>query len=428
MRWLARNLACLGLTLALALTLAALPGTAAAQKTLRAAAVVNDEVISEMDLHMRVQLTMLSSGLQGTPEQTRQIASQVLRTLIRERLQLQEARRLGIEVTDAEVQEAAARIAQRNNMSLDGFTSALKRNGVMASAFFGRIRANLAWNKVVAREIRPQIDIAESEIEQIVERRKARQGEREMRIHEIFLSTDQASAEEVRNTARRLIQELRNGATFAALARQFSQAASAAVGGDLGWITGASLPEQAAERLRDASTGTLVGPINTFSGVHIFALQDVREIKAGGVEEIALAQLFHELPDSPDSETVATAEARLRQATEGVTACDAFRAAGSDVEAVQVVDLGSMDPADLPDQIRETIRPLAVGEPSAPLRVGGGVGVLAVCERQKATIDRNEIRQRLMQERGNMLTQRYMRDLRRQAFVDIRLGRLGTSG
>jgi len=424
MQWVARNLACLGFAVALA----TLPGAAAAQKTLRAAAVVNDEVISEMDLHMRVQLTMLSSGLQGTADQARQIASQVLRNLIRERLQLQEARRLGIEVTDEEVNQAAASIAQRNNMSLGGFTDALARNGVMASSFFNRIRASLAWNKVVAREIRPQIEISESEVDQIIERRRARQGEREMRVHEIFLSTDEASTQEVRQTARRLIQELRNGASFGPLARQFSQSASAAVGGDLGWITGASLPEQAAERLEDASPGALVGPINTFSGVHIFALQDIREVRAGGVKEVTLAQLFHELPDSPDDQTVAAAEARLRQATNGISGCAAFREAGSDVDGVQVVDLGSMDPADLPGQIRETIKPLGVGEPSAPLRVGGGVGVLAVCNREKATIDRNEIRQRLIRERGDMLTQRYMRDLRRQAFVDIRLGAAGTSG
>ena len=419
MRWLGRFLLSLILVGVLA------PTPSGAQQTLRAAAVVNDEVISEMDLHMRVQLTMLSSGMDGSPQQARRLASQVLRTLIRERLQIQEARRLGLEVSEEDVQQAANQIAQRNNMSGDQFIQALQRNGIAPSAFLNRIRANIAWNKVVSREIRPDLDIPESEVEKVVEQRKARQGQREMRVREIFLSADDDSLGNVRDTARRLIRELRSGTNFGQLARQFSQAATAAADGDLGWITAASLPEQAAEQLRDAQPGSLIGPINTFNGVYIFALQDTREIRAGGVKEVTLTQLLHELPDSADDATVAEAEARLDEIVADVESCQAFTAAAEDAEAVQVVNLGAMDPQNLPERIRETIAPLDVGEPSETLQVGGGLSVLAVCGREKAGVDRQRIRQNLMRDRGNMLAERYMRDLRRKAFIDIRLGGTG---
>jgi len=131
------------LTICLALTSGKL--LAQTNDTLRPAAVVNDEVVSVLDLVMRTRLAILGSGVEDTPDIRRKIARQVLLRLIDERLQMQEAKRLSIEVPDSRVKEALEQLADQNNMNGQQFLQALRNLQILPSALLSQIRVELTW-------------------------------------------------------------------------------------------------------------------------------------------------------------------------------------------------------------------------------------------------------------------------------------------
>lgn len=414
-RWLSR------LTLLVAVFALPFPVPGHANETLRPAAVVNDEVISVLDLEMRVRLALLTSGLPDSQQQRQRVAPQVLENLIDERLQMQEARRVGVEVSSEEVDEQVQRIARGNNMSTRQLTQSLENSGVMPQIFREQIRANIAWQKVVGQRIRPEVQLGPEEVEGAVERLRAQEGEQQMQAREIFLAVGGPEAEQrVRNTAERLIQQLEQGADFEALAREFSQSATAPVGGDLGWVTAQGLPQAVADELNNARNGEIVGPVRTFSGIHIVQLMDRRRITAGE-ERVHLQQLFIETPPDASAEELDAAMGRLREVSREIDSCGEMSALADRIGGIGSGDLGTVDTANLPDELRSAISGLSLGAPSEPMQIGDGISVLMVCEREYAGVDRDQISDNLMRERLNLRIQRHMRDLRRDAHVDIRI-------
>jgi peptidyl-prolyl cis-trans isomerase SurA len=194
----------------------------------RIAAVVNDDVVSLRDLTERLQLVMVTSGVQDTPEARQRLAPQVLRSLIEETLQLQEAERLDIDVAPAEVEQALEAIAERNNLSAEQMRNLLSRNGVALQTLDRQLEAQIAWVKVVNRLIRPRVSVTVDQLEMAVQEFQESQGQPELLLSEIVLPVDNPQQEaEVAADARRLAETLRAGADFGSLARQVSVAADA---------------------------------------------------------------------------------------------------------------------------------------------------------------------------------------------------------
>jgi peptidyl-prolyl cis-trans isomerase SurA len=409
--------------LAAAASLLPATGPARAQQALTAAAVVNDTVISVLDLEMRVRLTLLSANLPDSRASRQRISPQVMRSLIDETLQRQEAERLGYEVTEDEVQKAVARVANNNNMQRGQFLQLLQRNNILPQVFYEQMRATIAWQKILQRRLQPNVDISDSQVDEVVERLRARQGETEYQVQEIFLSVDgDTNAAQVRDTGQRLVQNLRGGAQFSALARQFSQSATAAVGGEIGWVLPDNLPESVANAVTEMQPGQIAGPLKGFNGFHIVKLTDKRTREIGD-RTVTLYQLFHPLSEDADAQARTAAREQLSGLAEGIDGCGDVPGVADGVQQVSATDLGQIQVADLPGDVRDALAELEVDSASAPLEVNGGVAVLTLCNRSEDGIDRERIRQRLVNERLEMMAQRYMRDLRRQAHVDIRLGR-----
>ncbi|MBK1668252.1 hypothetical protein CKO28_09405 [Rhodovibrio sodomensis] len=403
-----------------ALTLGAVQ-PAPAQQTLRAAAVVNDQVISQFDVRMRMRLVMLSAGISPQQADRARLRDQVMRNLINEQLQLQAAERFGYSVSKQEVDQAVARVARNNNMSADRFLSILRQNNVSVATFRDQLRANLAWQKVIRNRLAREVSISDEDVDDAVQRYRSLQGERQYRVREIFLAVDdEQELPRVRQTAQRLMQQLRQGADFGALARQFSQSPTAADNGVLGWVTPESLPEAVAERVTQMQPGQLAGPVRGYSGLYIVNLMDTRVLSPGNAT-VDLRQLFTPVPDGAGADAVAAAKQRLNRLAEPAEGCSNFNALADDTDAARTSDLGEVKMSALPEDIRPKVADLPLQTPSEPLKVAGGYAVLMVCERSGG-IDREQIRQNLQRERLNMLAQRYMRDLRRQANIEIQMG------
>lgn len=408
--------------LALALlSAAALRQGARAQDTLRAVAVVNDEVISMLDLYMRTRLAMLSSGIQATGESQARIERQVLRRLIDERLQVQEAARLSLEVTDDDVQQALQEIARRNGMSTVQFENMLQQNQILPMAMEDQIKAELAWNNVVKVRLVPTVIVGDDEIDEVIARLEANRGGTEVDLYEIYFEVDSVLQEdEVRRTALGLMEQLRGGGDFTALATQFSQSATAAQGGSMGWLEESQLPDEIASVVRSMTPGQVTGPVRGLTGFQILYLKQRRTI-SGGDSKIRLTQIFLELPAGGGEAELAAARQEAEDLRAQIDSCDdAVRIAGES-GAPGSGDLGLLAVEDLSPDLRNRIEGLPLEQPSAALEIGGALAIFVVCERQGGGFDRARIERSLLGQRVEILARRYLRDLRRQANVDLRL-------
>lgn len=397
-----------------------LPSSAGAQQSLRAAAIVNDEVISILDLEMRVRLAMLAVGASNDPQARRRIAPQVLRTLIDERLQLQEAERLGIEVPQKDIDAAIDTLAQQNNRTRAEFLGALQQRGILLEALMEQLRATIAWQGVIARSLRPQVIISEEEVQSAVAREQASQGQLERLVAEIFLSVDNPGQdEEIRRSAQRLVEQLSSGARFQDLARQFSQSATAPVGGDLGWVRDAQLPAEIGSALQGMAPGQIGGPIRSLSGYHIVFFRQQRTIKAGE-QWLSLKQVFLPVAEASDADSLGKVRDEAANLSGSLNGCEAMDEAAARF-GTESGDLGEVKVGDLPAELRNAVVALDIGAASQPIQRTDGFVVLMVCDRRGQGVNRKRIEDQIERERIDMLSRRHLRDLRRAANVEMRI-------
>lgn len=412
--------------LALAVVLLVVASPLRGQEVQRIAAVVNDEVITLYDLTQRMQMVIATSNLENTPEVRRRLIPQVLRGLVDERLQMQEAARLNVELTADEMEQWITLIERRNDIPEGGFDAYLAARRVSKNTVLNQIRAELKWGKVIRRQARGD-EVSDDEIDEVLARLKAAQGQPEYLISEIFLAVDgRDREEEVGDVARGLVAEIRRGADFAGLARQFSQRATAFEGGTVGWVLGEQLTAEVLTVVEKMEPGEVSDPVRTLGGFRIILLRDHRTVLAPDPDEttVALKQIVLPLPSDAGEADVAAQRERAEDLRSLVPDCDAMTRAASEFEPETSGDLGQVRLNDLPPALRETVRTLAIGVVSAPVRTDAGFHLLMVCERTTppSTLpDREEVRMNLRNQRLELLARRYLRDLRRAAFVDVRL-------
>lgn len=400
---------------------------AAAQRTQSIAAIVNDDVVSVFDLDARLQMVIASSGLRETRKVREKLAPQVLRGLIDERIRLQEAKRRNVSVTESNMQRAIASIEKRNKVAPGDLKLFLADNGIPVGTLLSQLRAQIAWGKLVNRRLRPRVTISEEEIDEVLQRIKRRVGEIEYRIAEIFLALDSAEQEaDVRRGAEKLVEQLRDGARFEPLARQFSQSSSAESGGDLGWFHESDLDDDLKPVIANLKPDMVSDPIFSLSGFRIVKLIGKRRIATDKPTDPAmkLGQLFLPLPPKASDEEVETQMRLARTLARTVTGCPDMARAAKEVKSPLPAVLGTVKLSDLSPQIRSAVGNLAVDTASAPLRVGRGVLVLMVCEREQSRQklpSREDIENQLVAKRLDLLARRYMRDLRYTSVVDMRL-------
>lgn len=398
-----------------------------AQDSLRIAAIVNDEVISIFDLDARMKFTIVSSGLPDNAETRRRIAPQVLRNLIDDRLKIQEARRLKIPIDKKDIDDALARIEKQNNLPPGGMEQVLARDGVKVSIVRSKVEADIAWGKVVSSRFRNTIRISEEEIDEILTQMEANKGKPELRVAEIFLPVDTESSErEVGALANRLIQQLQAGVPFQAIAQNFSQSPSAAVGGDLGWIKPGQLGDTLDSALARLQPGQITPAVRTPNGYYILMLLDRRAATGAPTAEtiVSLHQVVLPLPPNPSSAQVSLQMANAQSLTAAAGSCQEMDAIGKRSGSPLSGSLGTLKLSGLPSDLRGMVENLAVNKPSSPRRTGNGIVVLMVCKRETSAAGialRNEIRDRLLDERMEAASRRYLRDLRRAAFIDVRI-------
>lgn len=390
------------------------------------AAIVNDEIISTYDLMQRVKLVMVSSGIPNTAENLSRIRPQILRSLIDERLKMQEAKRANINVTQEEVDAAFVQIAQRSNMTQDQVVAFLEQGGVDKQALISQVSADIAWNRFVNQQFGGLISVGENEVDEVLRRMEEESGSPQYMVSEILLTYDSPAQEaEISTGAQRLVEQMRQGAPFDGVARQFSQSASAANGGDIGWVHTSELPAPVAEVVKNMSIHTISDPIPTTAGIYIVSLTGKQSGTGADPmrDQYKLMKILFPLAPNAPIDAVAL---RARQTKEFLaqkltceTAPDLIKKyEGAKAEAPKSVIAGQLDP-----RLISAIGNLKAGETTPPQRSELGIEVVVVCEHiadvgglpTREAIDNNLYSQQL-----SMMSRRHLRDLRRDAVIVIR--------
>lgn len=389
-----------------------------------ATAVVNGSVITGTDIEQRVALLLGASGNQLTPEQLQAARMQILRNLIDETLQIQAATAQEMPVTEQEVDAQYAEIAQRNNQSIEGMNQALTAMGSSPASLKRQLRAEIAWQRLLSRNVAPFINVSREEVTDVLARMEADRGTVEYRIGEIFLSATPANREAVLQNAQRIVEQLQRGADFSVYARQFSEASTAAAGGDLGFVRLDTLPTEMATVARDMEPGQLVGPFEIPGGFEIVYLIDRRQVGMPDPRNAILSLKQISISFAPGT-TEAQAAARVEQfntAIQGMRGCGDAERVASEINA-EVVTNDGMRVAQLPEQLQPTILGLQVGQATPPFgSLEDGVRVLLLCGRDDPQTDGGPNFDRIMNQieddRIAKRAQRYLRDLRNDAYIE----------
>jgi peptidyl-prolyl cis-trans isomerase SurA len=402
------------------------PALASAQG-LRVVARVNDDAITDFDLSQRVLFAIRTTGLQDSPELRQRMAAQILRQMIDEKLQIQDAKRLGLKTTDGELQQRFGDIERAAGMARGQFRQYLQTVGVPYEIAVQQIDAQIAWTKIIRRKVRSQVDVSEAEIDDALGRMRSNIGKTESRVAEIFVPIDRAElADEAKRSADRITEQLKRGAPFGAVAQQFSQGATAQAGGELGWVLPGSLDPSLDTAIDKLPVRQYSEPIRTSSGWHIVYVIERRQFAATRPDDMRLnlTQMTLPLPVNATPDEVAKATAEAQKATAGVKSCTDLHARSRELKGATSGDLSGVRVGDLSAnrQMFEEIPKLNVGGTAGPFRVAEGLQVVALCGKigGDGMPTRDVIGQQLLLQKLEGAGRRYMRDLRRQATIDVK--------
>ena len=379
------------------------------------AAVVNDQVISLYDVDQRVDLFFASSGIEKSPEMTERMRQQVLRALVDEKLQLQEAERVEIQIENTEIEQRMELLAKQDNRTLDGIKTFLKDKAIQEETMEAQIRAELAWNQFVRRSFSGRIKIGEQEIDEQYEKAVKAVNQTRYLVSEILLNLDNFSTEEqVRQLSGEIVKQLQSGVAFPAIARQFSIAPTAAQGGQLGWISADQLNPRLSQAVRQMQPGQISPPIPTTGGIYILALADKR---AGGNDPSK--NKFDVLTVGFRTDT---ATKKIEEFVSNFKTCRRAQSAAKKLKA-DVKRSGLKELRSLPAPVVEAVVDLESGEIAPPRDAGNVTNIYIVCDRKDdlgVDISRDQIADNIFSQRIAVMARRHLRDLRRDAVVEYR--------
>ncbi|HEX6375555.1 MAG TPA: peptidylprolyl isomerase [Allosphingosinicella sp.] len=393
----------------------------------KATAIVNGTVITRTEVDHRLAIIRLASGGEIPPAELPRLRQQVLRNLVDEVLQIQAAEQADIKVQKSEVDQYFARYAQSQfKQTPEQFSAFLRASGSSPDTLKRQIHGEMAWTRLQRSKIEPFVNVSEDEVQAVIDRLNAARGTQEFKVSEIFLSATPETAAEARSNAMRIVQQLRSGASFLAYARQFSEASTAALGGDLGWVRAAQLPDALAAAVQSMPIGSVSDPIAIPGGFSIIAVTDTRQVLTADPRDAVLSLKQMSIPLTPGS-TREQAEQKaqsLVRATQSMGGCGGAEAAAVPLGA-EVVSNDQVRVRDLPPAIQPMLLGLGIGQSSPPFgSAGERVSVLVLCGRDDPdpanNVSFDQVYNQIAENRVNLRARRFLRDLRRDAVVDYR--------
>jgi peptidyl-prolyl cis-trans isomerase SurA len=416
----------------------------AGEPDLSIAAVVGDEAISSYDVENRIRFIIATARISNTPDVLKVIRPQVIHSLIDEKLQIQEAAKNKITATPQDLAEAIAGIEQQRGMPAGTIANMLASSGVPKDTFEQQIRAQLLWNRLLMKKIRPGVHISDEELK-IASRKfslnppkkKEAAVPQEYKIAVIALPVEKASQDaSVKALAAKLVQQIRAGASFEEVSRQFSSV-TANTGGKVEsfWIRLGQLDPAVATILNGSEKNTVTSPVRTAQGYTIIKVYDTRAIPGKKPlpekeeepkdTEITLKEILLNL--KPDAETL-EADVMLQiggEVAKNPGTCEDQGVANiADAQGMNIdVTYKKYALSEMPEGLKDVVDKLKIGEISSPLATYEGIRLYMLCGKKSTDnkpVNKELVYSMLIQQKMDLEAQKYLRNLRRETFIDTR--------
>jgi peptidyl-prolyl cis-trans isomerase SurA len=394
-------------------------------------AVVNGEVISNIDVDNRARLFALSTGMPLTPDVIDRLKQQILRQLIDERLRMQEVQRRKIVIPDKAIAAAIHDIESRNNLPAGGLRQKLAADGVSQRTLIDQIRTQLGWGQVLREQLGQQVNISDAEIAERQRILVQQIGKPEYRMGEIFVPVeDPAATADAERFAETVIAELRRGAAFPVVAAQFSQNQTALQGGELGWVQANQLDPEVARLVAEMPVGAISNPVKVPGGFSIVTLQGKRDIGREMGTVLSLRQVFLPFTGALNSQAPTDQQKQTLDKAKSIAAsvhsCEQMEQANKANNSPRPADPGEVRlEAINPATLRQVLATLPPDRTTQPLVTTDGIAVLIVCSREQKNIaqeSNDQVRAQLLNDRVELTSRQLIADLRRRARIDIRSG------
>jgi len=398
-------------------------------QAMRIVAVVNGEVVSNVDVENRTRLFALSTGLPMTQEVLDRLKQQITRQLIDEKLRMQEVQRRKIVIPDKAIADSIHDIESRNGLPPGALQQKLSAGGVAFRTLIDQLRTQLGWTQVLKEQLGDQAKITDAEVADQQRLLAAQIGKPEYRVGEIFIPVeDPAALPDAQRFAETVISELRAGAPFPVVAAQFSQNQTALQGGALGWVQPNQLDSEVARLVAEMPVGAISNPVKVPGGFSIVTLQGKREIGREIGTVLSLRQVFLPFtsalnPQAPTEQQKQALE-KARGISASVHSCEQMEQVAKDSNSPRPADPGDVNLDTVnPPAFRQVLGNIPLSRATEPVVTSDGIAVLIVCSRDQKNLaqqSKEEIQAQLLNERVELLSRQLLANLRRRATINLR--------
>jgi peptidyl-prolyl cis-trans isomerase SurA len=402
------------------------------------ASIVNDTVITDYDLRQRMALYLATSNAHPTAEGLKAIREQVLHQLETERIQLLEAQKNKITVSAADVDKSIDNILKDNHLTLEQLTAVLARSHVKIATMRSQIASQIAWSKTVQQQYGDRVDISPDDVKAEMQRMAEGRNKPHFLVAEIFQAVDNPEDDaKVLKSMQEMEEQLRSGASFGELARQFSQNPTAASGGDLGLVVQGQLPKELDQALSTMRPGSLSEPIRSTGGYYILLLRARQEGEGTDIakqpdvpvnehpDSLPLDRILLPIGPKPPKDLLDRVVTFANELRTHIMSCNGLADVMKPVKGAVFMSLGTMRLSDLSPQIQQALAQTHPGETTVPFQSSAGIELIVRCDKgpppkqqvfQMPT--RDDIEQQLFEQRMAVLSRQYLRDLRRDANIE----------
>jgi len=400
----------------------------------RIVAVVNEDVITQQEIDEQLQNTIQQLQKQATQLPRMEVLEkQLLEQLIIKHIQLQRAREIGLTVSDKDLDQTIHRIVQDNHLTMDEFRQVLLQEGTNVNAFREEIRDEILMRRLKEQAIDERVNVTESEINNFLENQaNSPAANEEYRIAHILVHTseqmDEAQIDERHKRAEQAYEDLQQGASFAQVSAEYSDASDAMQGGELGWRPLGQIGSPFAELLLQMQPGEFTPVVRSPIGFHIIKLLERRKLEKS-VTIIEQTHAQHILIKVSEIVSEEDAHQLIDQIMErihnGADFMEMAKAYSEDTSASSGGDLGWVSPGDTVPEFEQAMNALLPGQVSQPVRTPFGWHLIKVIERRSQDVSeqkqREAARQTIHARKADAVAQEWLQQLRDQAYVEYKI-------
>ena len=411
-------------------------GTQALQSLDRIIAVVNDDVVTHIELTQRVddfKRQMTAKGVKIPGDEV--MKKQVLERVLMDRIQMQLAKAQGIQIDDLSLNRVLEDIAKRNKLTLNNLRDSLQKDGISFDQFREQTRQDITIRQLQKRMVFDRVRVSPQEIDQFLELQTATGNNTSEKYHiaHILITTPEAASTEdiqsARDKADSVLKKVMKGESFRNAALNYSEGQAALNGGDLGWRTAAELPTLFLNAVRDLDKGKISPPLRSASGFHIIKLVDKQSQQHIVQQTHARHILMHADTITTDEQVRENINAILEQLKQGEDFAKLATTHSQDPGSKENGgDLGWSNAGSFTPRFEQVMNSLAINQTSEPFRSQFGWHILQVLERRQQDetdqLKNNRAMQAIQKRKADEELQLWLRRIRDEAYVEYRSSKL----